>query len=410
MISSKQGSDTQADASILSGIRVIDFGRYVAGPYCATLLGYLGADVIRVERVTGGEDRYIAPLFSHDDGTDGEGAVFLQTACNKRSLSLNPATPEGREILLKLIATADVFVANLPENALTKMGLDYTALSAIKPDLIYTAISSFGAKGPYANKGGFDGVGQAMSGAMYMTGTPGKPVKAAAPYVDYSTAVMAAFGTMSALYARTQTGEGQKVEASLLGTALAVFNSHLIEQGSLGIDRQPTGNRVQTSAPSDVFETQDGHVLTHVVGPGLFKRVTSLLGKPEWLSDPRFASDQSRGDHRDEICAVMAAWCEARSTEAAIEQLEAKGIPCSPVNTLQQAIDHPQVEAMEFLKQVSVGSVAAPVSDLPLAFSSILSGIQSAPPSLGNANEAVLAELGYSSPDIEGLRVRGILG
>ena len=161
-----------------------------------------------------------------------------------------------------------------------------------------------------------------MSGAMYMTGTPGRPVKAAAPYVDFSTAVMSAMGVLAALMQRAKSGQGQQVEASLLHMAMAVFGSHLAEQGALGLDRPPTGNRVQTSAPSDVFATRDGHVLTHVVGGGLFARCARLLGRPEWLSDDALGSDQQRGNARDRLCAAMGEWCAARSTRAALEELQ----------------------------------------------------------------------------------------
>src|SRR5215470_5841518 len=207
--------------SVLDGIRVLDFGRYVAGPYCATLLGYLGADVIRIERREGGEDRYIAPVT-----TGSEGAVFLQTSCNKRSLTLNLGHPRAREIVTRLVQWTDVVVANMPPATLQAAGLDYQSLCRIKPDVILTSQTAFGHTGPYRDRGGFDGVGQAMSGAMYITGVPGAPAKAAAPYVDFSTATLAAFGTLAALIHRLRTGEGQEVKTTLLGTALAVFNSH----------------------------------------------------------------------------------------------------------------------------------------------------------------------------------------
>jgi crotonobetainyl-CoA:carnitine CoA-transferase CaiB-like acyl-CoA transferase len=203
---------------VLKGIRVLDFGRYVAGPYCATLLGYLGAEVIRVEKLTGSEDRYIAPVTA-----DGEGGVFFQTSCNKQSLTLDPATPEGREIVARLVRTADVVVANMPPAALRSLGLDYQTLCGIRADVIVVTATSFGDSGPLADHGGFDGVGQAMSGAMYMTGTPGHPAKAAAPYVDFSTAALSAFGVLAALMHRAQSGDGQEVKACLLGTALAVL-------------------------------------------------------------------------------------------------------------------------------------------------------------------------------------------
>ena len=391
---------------ILKGIRVLDFGRYVAGPYCATLLGYLGADVIRIERREGGEDRYIAPLTE-----TGEGGVFLQVSCNKRSLTLNPKTDEGQEIIQRLVKSADVVVANLPRKALQAFGLDYETLTAIKPDIILTTQTAFGTSGPWADKGGFDGVGQAMSGAAYMTGSDGKPVKAAAPYVDYNTAVMSAFGTVAALYERQQSGKGQHVEASLLGTALAVFNSHLIEQGVSGINREPSGNRVQTSAPSDVFATHDGHILIHVVGNGLFRRCAKLIGAEEWIDDARFQTDQDRGDHRDELCERMAAWCKERNTEEALQALEQAGVPAGPTLNLQQALDHPQVAAMGFLGAVDYPGLkkAAPVADLPLTFSESGGGIEQRPPLLGEHNEEILAELGYSKEEIQGLKTDEVI-
>ena len=335
--------------TVLQGIRVLDFGRYVAGPYCATLLGYLGADVIRVERLGGGEDRFIAPITAH-----GEGAVFLQTACNKRSLALDLRRPEAREILRRLIGSADVVVANLPPATLAALELDYESLCKVRPDIILATQTAFGDTGPYRDRGGFDGVAQAMSGAMYITGVPGAPAKAAAPYVDYTTAVLAAFGTLAALMHRRASGEGQEVKTTLLGTALAVFNSHLIEQSVTRIGRVGTGNRVQTSAPSDVFATRDGHLLTHVVGNALFRRWAQLMGDAAaWDNDPRYRTDQLRGDHSEEILARMRSWCAQRSTAQAVAELERAGIPAGPVLTPQQALDDPQVAAMGFLKSVA---------------------------------------------------------
>ncbi|MEY2919874.1 MAG: hypothetical protein RL261_1179 [Pseudomonadota bacterium] len=389
--------------AVLAGVRVLDFGRYVAGPYCATLLGYLGAEVIRIEKRDGGEDRYIAPI-----AASGEGGVFFQTACNKKSLTLDPASAQGREIVQRLVRTADVVVANLPPSGLQALGLDYASLKAIRPDIILVTQSSFGDAGPLAERGGFDGVGQAMSGAMHMTGTPGHPVKSAAPYVDYSTAVLSAFGTLAALMQRAQTGEGQEVKTSLLGTAMAVFGSHLVEQSALGIDRVPTGNRVQTSAPSDVFATRDGHILTHTVGNGLFRRWAKLMGDADrWINDPRFQSDQSRGDHSDEILARMRDWCAGRTTDEALRELQAAGLPSGPVQTPRQALDHPQVAAMQALRAITDFpglQQPASVPDLPVKLSVSGGGITHRPPLLGEHTDEVLRGLGYSSAEITALR------
>jgi crotonobetainyl-CoA:carnitine CoA-transferase CaiB-like acyl-CoA transferase len=394
--------------SVLKGIRVLDFGRYVAGPYCATLLGYLGADVIRIERAGGGEDRFIAPVTAA-----GEGAVLLQTGCNKRGLALDFKQPQAREIVRRLVAGADVVVANLPPATLASLGLDYASVRRVRADIILTTQSAFGDAGPYKDRGGFDGIGQAMSGAMYITGTPGAPVKAAAPYVDYTTAVLAAFGTLAALMHRKSTGEGQEVKTTLLGTAMAVFGSHLIEQSVTGISRQGSGNRVQTSAPSDVFATTDGHVLTHVVGNALFKRWAQLMGEEHrWMCDPLFATDQSRGDHSEPILERMRAWCATRTTAQVVAQLTAAGLPAGPVLTPQQALDDPQVAAMKFLTSVAGYPGlprAAQVTGLPVAFSALQAGIERAPPTTGEHSRQILAGLGFSAVEIQGLIEAGVV-
>lgn len=395
-------------SGVLTGRRVLDFGRYVAGPYCATLLGYLGADVIRIERREGGEDRFIAPV-----AEGGEGGVFFQTACNKKSFTLDPGKPQSREIVRRLVATADIVVANLPHASLVSMGIDYESLRAIRPDIILVTQSAFGTDGPYAKRGGFDGVGQAMSGAMYITGTPGSPVKGAAPYVDYSTAVLSAFGTLAALMHRDATAEGQHVQGALLGTALAVFNSHLIEQGVTGIDRVGSGNRVQTSAPSDVIPTRDGHVLTHVVGNGLFKRWARLMGDADrWTKDPRWQTDQSRGDHSEEILARMREWCATRTTAEAVAELDVAGIPAGPVYSPQQALDDPQVAAMGFLQQITGYPglpKPAPVAPLPIKLEHGATGIVAPPPQLGEHTDALLSELGFSANEIAQLRASEVV-
>lgn len=272
--------------TLLSGIRVLDFGRYIAGPFCATLLADLGAEVIRIEKPAGGEDRYTVPVTS-----EGEGAYYMQIGRNKQSMTLNPMSEEGQEIVKRLVKTADVVVVNVPPKALKKMGLDYESLCAINPSIILTLNTAFGSTGPYAERGGFDTIAQAMSGNMHLSGTQGNPAKSFTPYCDFGTASLSAFGTLAAIMHRIQTGEGQVVEGSLLSTALTFNNAALIEEALLQKNRQGTGTRGQYNAPTDTFETQDGWLSIQVVGQGLFKRWCNLLELNQWLEDPNTMQD-----------------------------------------------------------------------------------------------------------------------
>lgn len=391
-------------AGILAGIRVLDFGRYIAGPYCAALLAGLGAEVIRVEKRQGSEDRFVAPV-----GEDGVGALFLQMNCNKLSMTLDPMTAEGREIVRRLVRSADVVVANLPAKTLTEMGLDYDSLAAVKPDIILTTISAYGPTGPYADRVGFDGVGQVMSGAAYMTGEPDRPYRAAVSWVDFGTALHCAFGTLAALMVRRETGKGQKVEGALLATAVALTNPMLIEQAVIAANRVPTGNRGQTSAPMDLYRTRDGWIICQVVGQPLYKRWARLMGEPHWLDDPRFKDDLARGENATTISERMQRWCGERSTEDALDILGREMIPAAPILKPQEVLDHPQVRAMGLLESIDYPGLPrpAPVAKAPVWLSAAPADHRRRAPLLGEHTDRILSELGYDPGAIAELRRKG---
>ena len=386
---------------MLAGVRVLDFGRYVAGPWCAAMLGDHGADVIRIEKREGSEDRHVMPVTE-----DGSGALFLQCNRNKRSMTLNLSDPGARDIVARLVASADVVIANLPRQALEAAGLDFASLSRLQPDIVSCAVSAFGDSGPLQAAVGFDGVAQAMSGAPYLSGTHGIPHRAQVNWVDFGTAAHCAFAIMLALMERQRTGKGQEISSSLLANALAFGNCMLMEQALTGIDRPPLGNRSASSAPTDIFQTLDGAILTQVVSNPLFRRWTRIVGREEWLDDDRFRDDRARGEHGEVLCAEMARWCATRTTEAALAILNEQKIPASPVLTPQQALDHPQVAAIAPFYMVADGDTGrhAPIAKAPFALNGQVPPLRSPAPALGAHTDEILGSLGYSAAEIAGFR------
>ncbi|HEY2446978.1 MAG TPA: CoA transferase [Rhizomicrobium sp.] len=397
-------------AGPLEGVKVADFGRYIAGPFCAALLGDLGADVIRVEKREGREDRTMISLGETPDGAPREGALFLQMNRNKRSLTLDPSTPSGREVVRRLVTASDVVVANLPRQTLAAIGLDYETVSALNPRAILGVVSAFGLEGPYADRVGFDGIAQAMCGSAWFSGSEDQPVRAAASWVDFGTASLLALGVVAALRERDRSGRGQLVEGALLRTAVSFFSPMLIEESVLTTGRKPTLNRSQTAAPSDIYRTRDGWVMIAVNGDPLFRRVARLIGAPEWIEDSRFANDKARGDHGEIVSTCISEWCAARSTSEVIAECEAARVPAGPVYRMRETLEDPHVRASDFLTAIDFPGIgSAPIAATPVKLHATPGEIRRRPPLLGEHNREILAELGYRDSEIVALEKEGTI-
>ena len=393
-------------SNVLEGIKVLDFGRYIAGPFCAALLADFGADVIRVDRIGGSEDRFVMPV-----AQDGDGAIFLQVNRNKRSITLDVDQPEGREVMRRLLQTTDVVVANMPPRTLSGLGLDYESLRAMKPDIILTASSAFGSHESAEGKVGFDGVGQAMSGAVHLSGLPDHPMKSMVPIVDFATALSCALGTMMALYERRSSGRGQQVQASLLHTALNLASGSLIEEAALKLDRRASGNRSPIAAPSDIFAVQDDWIIVQVIGTTLFKRWTKLIDRPDLAEDERFRSDSSRGEHGEALSLLMSQWCAGRTSASALAALDEARIPAGPVHSPRQALEDETIRASGAFQWLDYPGINGPLPIVspPLDLSRTPPSIRTRAPTSGEHTEQVLREIGYDDSAIAAMRQSGVV-
>lgn len=392
---------------VLEGIRVLDYGRFIAAPWCSAILADMGADVLRVEKREGGEDRWVQSV------TDsGEGGTFLQCNRNKRSLTLDSTTEQGAEITRRLVARSDIVIANMPAAGMRASGLDYDTLRAIKPDIILASATAYGEGGPYSDRIGFDGAGQVMSGAVYRQGLPELPIRTVVPYADFGTALTLAIGVMMALYHRDRTGTGQHVESALLPTAMMLSNAHLIERDLLGIDKPRMGNRGASVAPCDLYRTADDQwVLLQIAGAPMFKRWCRLVGRPELFEDPRFADDDLRWQHGDLLNDLMADWCAQRTKAEVLAALMDAKLPAAPLHSTQDVLDDPHVAAMGYLQRVPFPGAAhdVPIIETPFRMSGTPGSIRRRAPLLGEDTDEVLDEIGYDPGQVARLRADGIV-
>jgi crotonobetainyl-CoA:carnitine CoA-transferase CaiB-like acyl-CoA transferase len=390
----------------LEGVRVLDFGKHVAGPWCAALLADLGADVVRIERPGGGDDRFVSPV-----AEDGSGAMYMVCNRGKRAITLRTHDPAARPVVDALIRWTDVIVANLPQATRAAMGIDWSQVQRLNPRVILTTATCFGDGGPYSGRLGFDGVVQAMSGAVALSGEPGHPTRCYAPYIDFGTGSYLALGTMTALLVRERSGRGQHVEGSLLNTGLITANRETVEQKVRSVDRQPMGNRGQIAAPYDVFETKDGHVFCSVIGNGQFSRWCQMVDRADLVDDPRLQSDAARENHGDELNGIMSEWCRCRSNDEAIAELVRFELAVGPVYRPTDVLDDPHVRAIGQLVNLDYPGTpaSAPIADFPLTLSETPGGARRRAPTTGEHTDEVLAEIGLDPEEISALRAARVV-
>ena len=393
-------------AKILEGIRVLDFGRFVACPFCGLLLASMGAEVIRVEGPGGEADRLwglTAP--------NGESFFMLTMARNKKAITLDVRSPKGREILEALVERSDVIIDNFSPDAKKVMGLEYASLRKVNPRIILASVSGFGQYGPYSQRRCFDPIAQAMSGSMSVTGFPGSPpTRASVAYVDMAAGLYAALGIALCLYHRDRTGIGQEVVVSLLDTALSFVGNYLSEHLVMGEPQQPMGNHSRYSA-ANLYQAKDGWVFVSLVTDAIWRRFLGAAEMKHLEGEPRFKDDLSRYRNRDTLDPLVAQWMAERTVAEVMELLDREGVPCGPVKTIAEAAEDPHVWAREMLVQVEhPGLGKVPLPGLALKLSQTPGDVNTSAPKVGAHNEEVYCGLlGYSQHQLGELRAQGII-
>ena len=393
---------------VLKGIRVLDFSRWFAGPYAATLLAAMGADVIRVERPTGEEERNFGPF-----APNGESMLTMVTLANRRGVTLDPLSEKGQEIVKELVKKSDVVLHSYVNGSKEEQLLSLEALRKVNPAIIVAQVSGFGSWGPYKQRPCFDTITQALSGAMSYTGFPETaPTRSGYAWVDFSTGAHCALGVMFALFQRQKTGRGQYVDVALLDTAVACVAGLAVaaEAKVGGMIRERQGNTSYYNF-TDCLEARDGHVMIGCAGNPIWRRFCKAIGRPELLDDPRFASDQSRFENRHAIQAIAKAWVKDKTAVETMKILEAARVPCAKVqNTLEMAND-PQVAAREMLVDIEYPRVGKiPVPGVVVKLSETPGAIERPGPTAGQHNEEVYAGiLGFTPEKLAQLKAEGVI-
>ncbi|MBY4898226.1 CaiB/BaiF CoA-transferase family protein [Cupriavidus sp. AU9028] len=403
----------------LSHLRVLDLTRVLAGPWCAQNLADFGADVIKIERPGAGDDTrtWGPPWLRDEQGRDtAEAAYYLAANRNKRSVTCDISTPEGQRLVRELAAQSDVVLENYKVGQLKKYGLDYESLKAVKPDLIYCSVTGFGQTGPYAARPGYDFIIQGMGGFMSLTGERddlpgGGPQKAGVAISDLMTGQYATIAVLAALAHRDRTGEGQYIDMALLDVQVAMLANMNTNYLASGIAPRRWGNAHPNIVPYQTFQASDGWIIVAVGNDGQFRKFVDAGGRPELSADPRFATNPQRVANRDVLVPILAEMVRPRTRAQWIADLEKAGVPCGPINTLDDVFEDEQVKARGLrvdLPHPSAGEVKLVGS--PIRMSATPPQALRHPPLLGEHTEDVLGDmLGYSADEIQALRDKGII-
>ncbi|BEP33146.1 CaiB/BaiF CoA-transferase family protein [Variovorax sp. V59] len=410
-----------AKPAALDGIKVLDLSRVLAGPWCTQILADLGADVVKIERPGVGDDtRTWGPPFIKDaNGNDTDQASYF-TACNrnKRSVTVDMATPEGQALLKQMAAQADIVVENFKTGGLRQYGLDHESLRAANPRLIYCSVTGFGHDGPYAERAGYDLMIQAMTGMMSITGRPdgepgGGPLRVGVALTDLFTGVYASTAILAALQVRDRTGEGQHIDMALLDVGMAILANQASAFLNTGKPPQRQGNTHPSLAPYQDFPTQDGSMLLAIGNNGQFARFCEAAGHAEWATDARFASNTLRVKHRGVLIPMMEELTRTRSTADWVALLEDKAVPCGPINDIAQAFDDAQVKsrglAVTLPRDAGDGIASITGVASPLRLTATPPVLRHAPPALGQHTREVLAEFGIDAARFDALRAAGVV-
>ena len=403
----------------LSHIRVLDLSRVLAGPWCGQILGDLGAEVIKVERPgTGDDTRHWGPPYIKDaEGNDSREAAYFQSANrNKQSLTLDFTQPEGQRLVRELVTQCDVVLENFKVGGLAAYGLDYESLKAINPRLVYCSITGFGQTGPYAKRAGYDFMIQGLGGLMSLTGRPegeegAGPMKVGVALTDILTGLYATVGVLAALNQREQSGIGQHIDVALLDVQVACLANQAMNYLATGVSPRRLGNAHPNIVPYQDFPSADGNFILAVGNDGQFRKFCEVAGIAQLADDPRFASNKARVAHRAELIPLLRQATVFKTTAQWIELLEKAGVPCGPINDLQQVFADPQVQARGLRLDLpnALGSSTPQVAS-PLRLSETPVAYRSAPPLLGQHTDALLRNLlGMSEAQVAQLRETGVI-